>query len=153
MEYLLDIRFEDPHYNANVTLIATFAAKDEEDAKLFFNEFVYAFERNNAKFFYTNHYRIDQDELSFEKGYEAYKFHLSKATQLIKVEQFFVENPNQSKSLIYNLMEKYFKNEDSMAKVGRELTLPVEVTDKTTGQRIRDEIFYYSIEHLMPKSL
>lgn len=151
MEFYLDIRFEDPHYQANVTLITTFVTKDEEEAKLFFEEFVSAFQRRKAKFMYANYFRIDQDEISLEKGYEAYKFHLSKSTQSIKVEQFFVESPDQSKSLISNLMDKYFKNEDSTAKIGREFNLPADVRDKTTGQKVRDEIFYYSIEHLIPK--
>jgi len=151
MEYILEIRFDDKHYNAIIHFISTFNVESEEDANLFLNELFEGFQRKGALVLHYTCNRIDNNLELKERQYEYLNFCLSRATASIEVEQFIVENPDQTKSLAENLTEKLFSGEYSTAKIGNKYNIPVRVMEKGSSNPISSELFYYTIEHLIPK--
>lgn len=152
MEFLIDLKFEDNNYSAIVHFVTTFTVKDNNDAKLFFNELVAGFVRKDVKLYPTStYYRIDDDLELKERSYEYYDFCIKRATASIPVEQFFIENPNQNISLVDNLTSKVLTGQNSTAIIGPKFQIPVRVIDKETRNAIKGEFYYFSIEHLIPK--
>lgn len=151
MEFFLDLRFEDSGYNASVHLATTIVVEDEVEAKLFSSELVAAFERKSVSLIYQSCRRIDNNAEDKERAYEYHNNYLARATAKIEVEQFIIENPNQNKSLIDNMVEKIFTGENSTAVFRKKYNVPVNVRDKKTGEAITDEFYYFSVEHLIPK--
>lgn len=151
MEYLIDLKFEDNGYNATIHFVATFLVKDENEAKLFYNELIAGFKRRGVVIFYSHCYRIDNNLHLKERSYEYYKFCQKRATDSIQIEQFYVENPDQDKSLYENLLKKFFAGENSTANIGKKHNIPVRVIDKETRNPIEGEFYYFTIEHLIPK--
>jgi len=151
MEHLIDLKFEDKGYNAIVHFVATFTTKDENEAKLFFNELMAGFKRRGVVIFPSTYYRIDNDPQLRERSYEYYQFCKARATASIEIEQFILENPDQNISLADNLTERLFNGENSTAKIGNEYKIPVRVLDKQTRNPITGELYYFTIEHLIPK--
>ena len=151
MEYLIDLRFEDKGYSAIVHFVATFTAKDDNEAKLFIDELIAGFKRRSVVIFPSSYYRIDNDPELRERSYEYYQFCKSRATATIEVEQFILDSPDQNKSLVENLTERLFAGENSTAKIGNEYKVPVRVYDKQTRNPITGEFYYFTIEHLIPK--
>lgn len=151
MEYILEIRFNDENYNAIIHFVTTFNVVSEEVAGVFEEELIQGFARNGAEVLHSSCHRIDNNPELKERQYEYFKFYLSRATASIKLEQFSVESPDQSKSLAENLMNKFFAGEDSTAIIGGKYKLPVRVMEKGSRNPIGGDIFYYSIEQLIPK--
>lgn len=152
MEFIIDLKFEDKNYNAIVHFVTTFIAKDNNEAKMFFDELVAGFLRKGVKLYPTSTYsRIDDSPESKKSSYEYYDFYLNNATASIPVEQFFLEDPDQNKSLIENLTSKVLTGQDSTAIIGQKYQIPVRVTDKETRNIIKGEFYYFYIEHLLPK--
>lgn len=151
MEYLIDLNFEDKHYDALVHFVATFNVDDEQEAKIFIEELSSAFERRNVKIKLLRYYRIDNDATLLKRSREYYEFSKSISTASIQIEQFFLENPDQTKTLVENMMEKFFSGNDSTATIGAKYNLPVRVLDKETRNALTSDIYYFTIEHLIPK--
>ncbi len=151
MEFLIDLRFEDKGYSAIIHFLATFNAKDEIEAKHFYDELLAAFIRRGVTIFPSTYIRIDNNPELRERTYEYHQFYLSKATATVQIEQFLLENPDQDKSLWDNLTEKFFAGENSTAQIGNKYNIPVQVRDKKTRNPITGEFYYFSIEHLIPK--
>jgi len=152
MEFLIDLRFEDKGYSAIIHFLTTFNAKDEMEAKHFYDELLAAFIRRGVIIFPSTYIRIDNNPDLRERTYEYHQFYLSKATANVQIEQFLLENPDQDKSLWDNLTEKFFSGENSTAKIGNKYNIPVQVRDKQTRNPITGEFYYFSIEHLIPKA-
>jgi hypothetical protein len=152
MEYILEIRFDDNGYNAIIHFVSTFIVKSEEEAKLFVDELVDGFKRINVVVLSGTYSRIDNNPELRERQYEFYRFYMSRATANVQIEQFLLENPDQNKSLFDNLAEKLFNGENSTALIGKKYNLPVRVMDKVARNPIEADIFYCTIEHLVPKA-
>ena len=150
MEFLIDLKFEDSGFNAVIHFVATFIAKDENDAKLFIDELIAGFKRKDVIIYPSTYYRIDDDQQLKERSYEYYQFCISRATSAIEIEQFILDSPDQNKSLVENLTEKLFNGENSTAKIGSEYKIPVRVYDKKTRNPISGEFYYLTIQHLIP---
>lgn len=152
MEYLIDLKFEDKGYNAIVHFVATFTCKDANEAKAFVDELVAGFNRREVfAIIPPNYYRIDDDPLLKQRSYEYYDFCRKRATASIDIEQFILKEPDQHKSLIQNLTERLFNGKDSTARLGNEYKIPVRVIEKGTRSPIASDIYYFSIEHLIPQ--
>ena len=151
MEYILEIRFDANNYNAIVHFVTTFTAKSEQEAKFLVDELVKGFNRRSVIVLSGTCTRIDNNAELRERQYEFYNFYISRATANIQIEQFVLENPDQTKSLVENLTERLFNGEDSTALIGKKYNIPVRVMDKKTRNPISADIFYCNIEHLIPK--
>lgn len=151
MEYYIDITFEDPFYKAIVRLFTSFIVKDEYENELFIQELVDGLKRRKVTPLNIISSRIDNDIELRQSCYEYHKIFKSKANASIEIEQFILENPNQYKSLVDNLTEKLFNGENSTAKIGEKYSLPVRVSERKTGNPIEENIYFFAIEHLIPK--
>lgn len=151
MEFLIDLRFEDKKYNAVIHFVATFKVKDENEAKLFIAELEASLKRKELIIYPSTYERIDHDPLIRERRYEYYEFCKSRATALIQIEQFILGNPDQNKSLAENLTERVLNGEDSTALIGKKYKIPVRVSEKNSRNPISGEIYYFALEHLIPK--
>lgn len=151
MEFLLEVRFEDKGYNASVHFVTTFTANDEEEAKLFLQELRAGLQRRDLKIYSVNYSRIDDNPGLRISLLRYYEFHKAISTATIQIEQFKLENPDQTKNLSENLIEKLFNGENSTALIGKKYNLPIRVVDKETKSPLRGEIYYLNIEHLIPK--
>lgn len=150
MEFILDIRFEDINYNAIVHFITTLEVDSEDKAELFKNELIEGFKRKGVYVLFGTFHRLDNNPDLRNSQYEYYRFYMSRATATVKIEQFVLENPNQSESLIENLTSKFFNGEKSTAVIGNEYNIPVRVMDKATRNPIDGDFYYSTIEHLIP---
>lgn len=150
MEYLIDLKFEDRMYNAIVHFVATFTVKNEYLAESFIKELDAGFKRKGVVLFPSTYYRIDNDQTLKERSYAYYQFCKNKATAFVDIEQFFLENPDQGKSLVENLTDRLFLGENSTALIGEKCKIPVRVYNKNTYNPIDAELYYFSIEHLIP---
>lgn len=151
MEYLIELRFEDKGYNAIIHFLATFNAKDDAESQLFVEELIAGFTRKGVDVFPPTYYRIDNNPQLKERSREYYEFYRARATATIEIEQFLLDNPKQNKSLFENLTERLFAGEDSTAKIGNKYKIPVRVVDKNTRNPIAGDIYYFTVEHLIPK--
>lgn len=152
MEFIIDLKFEDINYNAIVHFVSPFYAENDKEAHLFFDELIAGFRRKGiTRFFPSTYYRIDDDPEHKERSYEYYEFCKRIATTSLSIEQFYLKNLDQNKSLIENLTENFFTGENSTASIGRKYNIPVRVQDKQTRNEIIGELYYFSIEHLIPK--
>jgi hypothetical protein len=152
MEFLIDLRFEDKMYNALIHFVATFKVKDQAEAKIFVDELLAGFQRRKIVIYTIHYYRIDHDEEFRSQKYDYCEYIKSKATAKIQIEQFFVENPDQNKSLVENLMQKFFEGENSIARIGNKYNLPVIARDLKTRNPIPADFYYFTLEHLIPKN-
>ncbi len=152
MEYSIELRFEDKNYNAVIHFFSTFTANDDNEAELFCTEIKAGLLRQGVQVFQLTNLRIGDNPILKERMYEYHNFFLTRATASIKIDQFYVENPDQKKSLYENLTEKLFSGEDSTANIGRKFDIPVRVLDKDTRNPIAGEFYYFFIEHLIPKT-
>lgn len=151
MEYLIDLKFEDKNYDALVHFVATFVVNTVQEAKNFVKEFSSSFERRDIKINILRYYRIDNDEELLKRSREYHNFQSSISTATIQIEQFFIENPDQTKSLIENMIEKFFSGEDSTALIGQKYNIPIRVLDKESRNPLSNDIYYFAVEHLISK--
>lgn len=151
MEYLIDLKFEDKNYDALVHFVATFVVNEYKEAKIFVDEMSAAFERKNIKINILRYYRIDNDAELLQRSREYHNFQNSISTASIQIEQFYIETPDQTKTLIENMMEKFFSGRDSTALIGKKYNIPVRVLDKESRNSLTNDIYYFSVEHLIPK--
>lgn len=99
----------------------------------------------------STYYRIDNDIVLKQNSFDYYNFYISRATASISIEQFIIENPDQSKSLIENLTDRLLNGENSTAIIGKKYNIPVRVMDKETRNPIKGDIYYFGIEQLIKK--
>lgn len=151
MEYLIDLKFEDKNYDALVHFVATFVVIEPQEAKIFVDELYAAFERKNIKINIVRYYRIDNNPELFQRSKDYHNFQNSISTATIQIEQFHIDNPDQTKTLIENMMEKYFSGKDSTTLIGEKYNIPVRVLDKESRNSLTNDIYYFSVEHLIPK--
>ncbi|KQO32814.1 hypothetical protein ASF10_20390 [Flavobacterium sp. Leaf82] len=151
MEYLIDLKFEDTNYDALVHFVATFNVNSESEAKLFVDEFKAAFERKKVVINLMRYYRIDNDSELLKRSLNYYEFCKSLCTASINIEQFIIKNPDQTKTLVENMMNNFFSGKDSTAFIGEKYNFPVRVLDKETRNSLSNDIYYFAIEHLIPK--
>jgi len=152
MEYILEIRFDDKNYNAIIHFVSTFITKSEEEAKLFVDELVEGFKRGGAIVLSGTYNRLDNNPELRSRQYEFYEFYMSRATANIQIEQFILDTPDQNKTLANNLTERLMNGEDSTAIIGKKYNIPVRVMEKDSRNPIKGDIFYYNVEHLIPKA-
>ena len=152
MEYILEVKFEDKNYNAIIHFLTTFIVKTEKDARLMVDEIVEGFQRNGAIVLNGHYDRIDDDEIKRDRQYQYHRFCMQRANATVEIEQFILDKPDPKKSLFDNLSEKIFKGENSTASIGKKFNIPVRVTEKDTRKPLDGEIFYCTIEHLIPRS-
>lgn len=148
MKYYLEVRFEDINYNARIYFALAIKVHSEEEAKTFHSEIISAFERRKVAILHSCYEPILQENEFLNK----HNLYLENATHYIDIDQFHMENPDQNKSLYENLVEKVFTNEDSVAEIGNKFKIPVRVIDKEMQTPITDEIYYFSLQHLIPKN-
>lgn len=151
MEYLFDLKFEDPGYNAIVHLVYTLNVSNDNEARIFYKELISSFKRENVNLFLSNFYRIDIDQETKDSIYQYLDLCFKRATASIKIKQYILKDPDQSKSLADNLIQKLLAGEDSTARYGNQYNIPVRVTDKKTREPISGEFYYFNIEHLIQK--
>ena len=151
MEYLIDLKFEDLGYNALIHFVTTLKVNKESEAIVFFDELVSGFTRKGVIIFTHSYKRIDLDPEIRERSYAYCNFCEKQATASIKIEQFFLDEPDQTKSLTDNLIEKILNGQNSTARIGKKYEIPVKASNKKTGNPITGEIYYFSIEHLIPR--
>lgn len=151
MEYLIEIKYVDVNYNANIHFLTTFNAVDENDALLFYNETISAFSRNKVKIQYANYERIDNDPEKKAQFLLRHNQFLQKVNDHVEIEQFFIKDPDQNMSLWENLLKQY-KDGDKNANAyeGRKHQIPVNVIDRATFKPTYD-VYYFSVQHLIPK--
>ncbi|MHA8068815.1 hypothetical protein ACS6L2_05975 [Aquirufa ecclesiirivi] len=151
MEFLIDLRFEDKGYNAIVHFVATFISKDENEAMLFYNDLKAGFKRCGGVILLASCYRIDNDKKLKDRSFEYYQFCQNRATATVEITQFILDNPDQNKTLVDNLTERLFQGKFSTAQLGNKYKIPVRVMDKETRNPISGELYYFTLEHLIPK--
>jgi hypothetical protein len=106
--------------------------------------------RRQIQIYSVDYSRIDNNsELRLSK-LRYHEYCKTIATATINIEQFKLENPDQTKTLSENLIEKVLNGENSTAQIGRTYNLPIRVLDKK-GKSIRGDIYYLNLEHLIPK--
>jgi len=149
MKYLLEIRFEDKNFNAIFFLVSVYELNSDEEADNLLREIKFSIERNGAIILSSHYNRIESDSQRASL-YKYYNFRLNKANASIKVEEYYLHNPNQKKRLYENLREKLFNSENSIAKIGEKYKIPVKVFEKDKFKPFNGEYFYYSIELLKP---
>ena len=148
MEFLLEIKFEQQENPVVVHFVTCFNAQNEEVAKSFYEEFLAGLERKNVILFMSNYRRIDHDAILYNRSHDYVKFMHERANAKVDIDVFFLENPNQSKSVAENQVEKFFAGEYSIAHLVKKFHVPVKATDKTTREPIMKEFFYCPIEHI-----
>lgn len=150
MIFLLDIHFEDSNFDVLVHLVTTLDVSTAEEADLFKNELVAALIRNKVDITFCTCIQIDNNRELYETQMLGYAKALERATTTILIEQFLLKEPDQSKTLGQNILNKIFDGEDSVASIGRRYNIPVRVKEKTTGNSFK-EVYYFGLEHLIPK--
>jgi len=145
------LKFEDKHYDALVHFVATFIVSKEQEAKTFVDELSSAFQRKEVTFKVLRCYRIDNDAELLQLSRDYHNFQHSISTATIKIERFFLENPDQTKTLAENMTEKFFTGLDSTALIGQKCNIPVRVLEKESRNPLTNDIYYFTVEHLTPK--
>ena len=149
MTYLLDLRWVDNGYDAFVHLVSPITANSTEDANSFYQELLAGLQRKNVNLLIRSFYRIDDTAEHMQNGRDYINFQRNIATATMQIEPYVLENPDQTQSLAENLVEKFFNGENSTAKIGLRHNIPVRVLDRQTRNPINNEMFYFSIEHLI----
>ena len=149
MEYFLDMKFEDISYNAIVHVTIIIPVMNENDAKLFKEQILAAFKRKEVIILNLSFYRILEQTEWRESIIRYHEFSLRMASAKIEIDKFYLDNPDQSKTLCENLIEKLFQGEKATAIIGQKYNIPVRVIDKVTKNIISDELYYFSIEQLI----
>jgi hypothetical protein len=106
MKFVIDLRFKDKGQNAKVHFLSFFTAKNMEEAQKMYDELIAGFDRRNVEYDYNFSRRIDNDPEMSEKYKGEYEHYLSYTNAHITIEQFQLPNPNQTKTLYENLVEK-----------------------------------------------
>ncbi|MVN90527.1 hypothetical protein [Mucilaginibacter aquatilis] len=152
MEFAYDVRFLDTHYDALVHFMSTFIVSNYDDAKKFVEEFNAALVRRGATLYISPYYRIDTDEELKKKTYAMLDFMKGRTNATITVEQFFMQTPDQDRSLSENMTDKFLAGEESSALIGDKFRVPVRVLDNETREPITADQYFFSIEHLIPRN-
>jgi hypothetical protein len=143
------MKFEDISYNAIVHVTIIITVRSEIDAESIKDQLLAAFKRKEVIIINMSFYRIFEDTEWRESIIRYHEFSLKMATAKIEIDRFYLDNPNQSKSLCENLIEKLFQGEKATAFIGHKFNIPVRVIDKVTKNIILDEFYYFSIEQLI----
>ncbi|SIR48260.1 MULTISPECIES: hypothetical protein [unclassified Chryseobacterium] len=152
MEYYIELKIEDNNYSAIIHFATTFHVNSKSEAAHFYAELLSAFRRRNVMIFSSSYIRLDNDPILKERMFEYHNFYLGRATAYIEIDQYYVENPDQNKSLYENLVEKVFAGENSTAEIGKKFKIPVRVADKKTRTPITNDLYYFNVQHLIPKN-
>lgn len=152
MEYYLEVRFLDRNYDASIHFATTFTASTEANAEQFFNELISALKRRKVDILNSDHFRIDNNPTLKELTLKNHKLYLSRSTCSIKIDQYYIEDPDQNMSITENLLQKLNVGKKPIAEVARGVNIPVIGKDRQTNDDIRNDVYYFTLEHLSPKS-
>jgi hypothetical protein len=151
MKFYLDLRFTYISYDASVHFASTFTASTEANAKQFFNELISALERKKVDILHSDYFRIDDNSMLESRTLENHAFYLRRSTAKIEIDHYYIENPDQSMSVTENLLQKFYSDKKPVAQLKRKHNLPVIVKNKETRDDIRNDFYYFNLEHLSPK--
>lgn len=152
MEYYIELKIEDNNYSAIIHFATTFYVNSEMEAAQFSTELLSAFKRRNVTVFSSSYIRLDHDPILKERMFEYHNFYLGRATANIEIDLYYVQDPDQTKSLHENLVEKIFAGKNSTAEIGKKFKIPVRVADKKTRIPITNDLYYFNVQHLIPKN-
>lgn len=152
MKFYLDVRFIDISFDASVHFATTFTSKTEANADQFFNELILALDRRNVDILHSEYFRIDDNPMLERRTLENHSFYLGKSTAKIEIDHYYIENPNQNMSVTENLLQKFYSNKKPVAELARRHKMPVIVKNRQTRDNIRNDFYYFSLEHLSHKS-
>lgn len=153
MEYSIDARFENKGLGIRIHFLTTINVTDEMEADLFHDELLSGFRRMKWEQFHTSLLRIDNNESLKNEKYEELNQIEAKSDNILRIEQYLLENPDQNLSLSENLIKKLKEEGESNSKAfWRNFNIPIEIKDTCTGQKITGEFYYLKIEQLIPKS-
>jgi hypothetical protein len=150
MEFILEAKFEQNELPVIVHFVSSFTAPDDNVAKTFYYEFLEGLRRKKVILFMSNYHRIDHDPELYNRSHDYINFMYGHATTKVDIDVFYIENPDQAKSVAENQVHNFFSGKDSVAHLGKRVRIPVKVTDKETREPIKDEFFYFSFEHIRP---
>lgn len=148
MQFIIEIRFEDKDLTAIVHLVTLINIKSEEAMAAFCVELEAAIKRNGAIVLLSTFLRIDNNPELKERQIEYYRYYLSRATATVKIDEYTIDDPDQSKNVYDNLIEKMYAGKNAIATEGAKHNIPVRVIDKNSRNPITGEFFYSSIEHI-----
>ncbi|WP_312391120.1 hypothetical protein [Chryseobacterium sp.] len=152
MEYYLEVRFLDRNYDASIHFATTFTASTEANAQQFFNELISALKRRKVDILNSKYFRIDNDPILKGRTLENHNFYLSRSTASIEIDQYYIEDPDQNMSVTENLLQKFYAGKEPVAEIAKRVNIPVIGKDRQTNDHIRNDIYYFNLEHLSPKS-
>ncbi|MDR6526194.1 hypothetical protein J2787_001564 [Chryseobacterium rhizosphaerae] len=150
MEYYLEVRFLDRNYNASVHFATTFPTSTEANADQFFNELISALERRKVDILTSSYFRIDNDPKLKIQTLESHESYLKRSTAHIQIDRYDIEDPDQNMSVTENLLQKFYADKKPIAEYTGTVNTPVIVRDKQRGDDIRNDFYYFTLEHLSP---
>ncbi|MCY1662758.1 hypothetical protein [Chryseobacterium sp. SL1] len=150
MEFYLDLRFIDTNYDASVHFATIYTASTEASAKQFFSELLAALERRKVNIIAKYNDRIDNNPELRKRSLENHNFYLTKSSAHIKIDHYYIEDPDQSMSITENLLQKFYSDKEPVAELARRVNVPVIVKDRQTRDDIRNDFYYFTLEHLTP---
>ncbi len=154
MEYSINARFENKGLGIKIHFLTMINVTDEIEADLFHDELLSGFRRMKWEEFHTSLLRIDNNETIRNQKYEELNQIETKSDTTLRIEQYLLENPDQTKSLAENLVKKLKEEGEASSKAfWRNFNIPIEIRDSSSGRKITGEFYYLKIEHLIPKSV
>ncbi|TSJ44980.1 hypothetical protein [Fluviicola chungangensis] len=155
MEYSIDARFVNNQLGIRIHFLTTINASDYDEALLFQEELLAGFHRMKWEdSFVAQIENLDNNEQLRNLKYEEMDQLALDSDNTLIVEQFFLDDPDQSKSVIENYIQNVQKEgKHDMKYSSRKYEIPIRVKDLNTGKRITGEFSCLRIEQLIPKSL
>jgi hypothetical protein len=152
MLFFLEIRFEDNRFSAIVHLATNLTVTNQNDANHLVEELMESMRRRKLNIISISCPRIDNNPQLSENLLRYYEFYKTRATATVELDQYVMDNPDQTKDLVENILEKILSGENSTAQVGHRYRIPVRVMDKKTKNSIEGDIYYLNLELLVSAS-
>ncbi|MBI3237671.1 MAG: hypothetical protein HYZ43_02315 [Flavobacteriia bacterium] len=154
MEYSIEARFLNKQLEISIYFLTIINAVDTDEAHLFQDELLAGFHRMKwEETFVAPIKELYNEQLRISKYVEMDQLALD-SDEILEVDQFFFSDPDQSKSVMENYIQKVKKQGKNNVKYSSQhYKIPIRVEDLNTGRRITGEFSYLRIEHLAPKLL
>lgn len=149
MRYNIDTKFDDKSLIMRIHFSIIVNVVDEEEAEVFHSEILAALQRVNAIIKYSTLHPIDNDLETGINILEQHKIYLKNASHFIEIKPYYLENPNQEKSMSENMTEKHSAGDSSFVSEGYAYSYPVRVVYRDKQEPFDDQ-YFLSIEHLIP---
>ncbi|WP_187477731.1 hypothetical protein [Amniculibacterium sp. G2-70] len=149
MRYNIDTKFDDKSLISRTHFSIIVNVVDEEEAEVFHSEILAALQRVNAIIKYSTLHPIDNDLETGINILEQHKIYLKNATHFVEIKPYYLENPDQDKSMSENLAERHSERKGSLVSEGYAYSYPVRVVYKDTQEPFDDQ-YFLSLEHLIP---